>query len=50
MRAQKRTHPLLFALLLGTSVATYAQSLTEQAAAHIEAGRYAAAYQMLSPQ
>lgn len=50
MRAQKTIHPLVFALLLGASVATHAQSLTEQAAAHIEAGRYAAAYQLLSPQ
>lgn len=51
MRAHRRIHPWLFAVLVGASAAAGAQSsLTADAAAHIEAGRYAAAYQMLSAQ
>lgn len=50
MRARKRMNRLLCALLLCASAsAAHAQSATEQAAAHIDAGRYAAAWQLLAP-
>lgn len=49
MSALKVLGPLAFALVLG-SPAVFAQSVTEQAAAHVEAGRFAAAYALLAPQ
>ncbi|WP_018413219.1 tetratricopeptide repeat protein [Methyloversatilis thermotolerans] len=47
MRA-RRNISLMFSLFLGLSVPCQAQSLVQDAAAHIEAGRYADAYRMLS--
>jgi outer membrane protein len=50
MRARKAFNQLTFALTLVCSGVAYAQSATAQAAAHVEAGRYAAAYELLAPQ
>ena len=49
MNASRAIFQTATALLFGCSVA-FAQSVTEQAGAHIEAGRHAAAYALLAPQ
>lgn len=50
MRARKTIGPLALALILACSASAFAQSTNEQAAAHIAAGRYGAAYALLAPQ
>lgn len=50
MYARARTGRLLFAAMMCASTVVCAQSLTEQAVTHIEAGRHEAAYQLLSAQ